>query len=76
VITAVLITTRKRNSKRILPQAGNPNSRVDYEEEENLLPAHSDRSTTGKPAGPFQFWITDITFTFNSDEHLLHYDVM
>jgi hypothetical protein len=65
---AVLITTMKRNLKRILPQAGNPNSRVESDEEENPVPAYSHRSITGKPGRPFQFSINDITFTFNSDE--------
>jgi len=51
---AVLITTKERNWKRILPQSGNPNSRVDSDEEEKAVPAYSRRSTTGKPAGPFQ----------------------
>jgi hypothetical protein len=57
---AVIITTKERNWKRILPQAENPKSRVDSDEEEKAVPAYSHRSTTGKPAGPFQYVISVI----------------
>jgi hypothetical protein len=36
---AILITIRKRNLKRILRQAGYPNSEVDSDEEETPVPA-------------------------------------
>ena len=49
--------------KRILRQTGFSNSGVDSDDEENPIPAYSHKSPTGNPAGPFQFWISDMIFT-------------